>query len=180
MKNANVLPLLILILSLGLASCVGMQGPRTVTWYDEVILQSGETMNLERKTHEGPVMLQTGHGATLQEDITFRWRGKSISYQWRNEPSRGHLLGFDVVDGAPVIALVIIGAELCKQYGYPATGLVVFRYEDGKWSRISAPPSTLRVNLAVSYPWQGDKVSMREKQPSPLGYRDTHHYGLLV
>src|SRR4051812_23301524 len=109
MTNAVLLSMFILML--GPAGCASY-GPRTVTWHEEVLLQTGETLTLERKTHEGPVMLQTGHGATLQEDITFRWRGKSISYQWRNEPSLGRLLGFDVVDGAPVIALVIIGAEL--------------------------------------------------------------------
>ena len=149
--NARLAPAVMfqwLAVFLALQACAGMP-PSEVTrhWQEEVALRTGETIVVDRSIRQGDRRL-------WNESVSFRWRGRTVSWQQAGPAFfDSSLLAIDVVDDAPIVIFPVTGVLACKAYDYPPEGIAAVREERGKWVPMglrSLPPE-IRVNLLREY-----------------------------
>ena len=136
--------MLIVLFECCLSACSRLSTP-VFLWEEEVKLQDGSILPIKRSVSQGhPIS---------QQSITFESNGETVTWEdhhkWLIDYSP-HILDF--VGRDPVIVMPVYRDGPCAEYDYPQEGLVAFRYNQKKWSRmpIQQLPKNLVVNLLES------------------------------
>lgn len=148
---------------------------KTVSWNEDVQLTDGQTLSVHRTATYGPdEWARSGRGPLKEQTIRFTHKGRKI--EWENNdlwpiPYMPDIL--DIVSDTPVLVLPVHRWGPCEKYNFPQEGLVVFSYQNGRWSRseISDLPKDLKVNLlrsthAIQYwdEYKGKRITTLMKQ----------------
>lgn len=123
----------------------------TVRWKENVTLQDGNTILIERTVTYAPDQWgRSGRGRTKEQTIALSLNGSRIT--WENDdswPIQYLPEIFDIVDGDPVVIMPVHRWGPCDKFNYPKEGLIAYRYHNKKWAitTTSQLPQTLKVNL---------------------------------
>lgn len=148
-----------LIAMFSLAACAVQSGGigHTMSWKEEVKLQDGQVVVVERFYNLGGYPAIDSHNRSpLDETLTFTLPGSGKEIVWKtefnNQPepnSLGPLL-LDVVEGIPYLATSPAGCIAYNKWGRPNPPYVLFKYVDEAWQRIpleAFPPMLVHSNL---------------------------------
>ena len=127
---------------------------KTVSWNEDVLLESGQMLQVHRTVTYGPDEWgRSGRGSLKEQTIRFARDGHRV--EWKNNVRWPGAYMPDILDFAssmPVLVIPVKGWEACNKYGFPPEGLAAFGYKQGRWEPIptAALSTELKVNLLRS------------------------------
>jgi hypothetical protein len=143
----------LLVLSLGSCGFLGI-GDVTIAWDEDVVLQSGQMLTVQRELTIGPNGWgRAGAGRLQEQSIVLTTDGKSVKWQNHDKWRFSYLPEvLEIIDGMPVIVMPVHEWGPCLSYDFPQEGLVAFGFRDGHWQRIPLRtiPRGVKVNLLRS------------------------------
>lgn len=171
MKALALIAFVMMIIALAGAWFAPRFGTATTQWVEEVLLVSGEVLDIHRTDTRGPdEWFRPGRGVSTNRSMTFVHHGRRIHW----ERGQGFApVALDLINGEPVVLIPVVGHETCAEFGYPQEGLIAFRFRGGAWQRVEQQPVPrhLRVNLLETphaIPgWQkgkGQKITVEAKR----------------
>ena len=123
------------LVALGIVS--GCSGKQTYRWQEEVLLQDGRVIVIDRSVRTGEVPVEIGQ-APGESDYTLTFRTSNGSrVTWDGGRDRFVPIILDFVDGMPyVVALGATGLVYVAE-GCPAPPYFFFRWTAGEWKRVA-------------------------------------------
>jgi len=143
MKRIVKLGLLLLVV-MSMSACTGLI-PRSMSWKEEVKLQDGQIIVVDRHYKLGGYpAIESRERAALNQTVTFRLPGTNKKIIWQTdfrdsqpEPNSLGALLLDVVDGVPYLATSPAGCIAYNKWGRPNPPYVLYKYVNDEWQRIS-------------------------------------------
>lgn len=136
-----------------IAAMIALTGcSRFAHWSEEVRLHDGTILWVDRTlTREVGIVPET---STISR-ISITFEREKRRYKWTQSLVGGSDLVpviLDFVDSQPVVVFPVARFEACSAFGFPAEGLVAYRFDGRTWQRqdVARLPSTLRANLLTS------------------------------
>lgn len=126
------------------------QNPPAISWSEEVSLRDGRVLPVERTAAFG---VDESGKRFSRLSISFNTDDGHVSWKEETKWPITYMPDIlDFVDRDPVVVLPVHRFGPCYEYGFPQEGLIAYRYQKGKWSRIDIKelPQTLMVNLLRS------------------------------
>jgi len=143
----------VLVLLAGLCAC--HEPMDRAEWSEEVMLSDGSMVHVAREAWRirwGNLGTERGslHGAAFEyRPAHARWQMTFASNDVRLP------LGFDIIDGAPLLVLEVRNAAYCRTVAPEDPSVQILRWQKGRWVDVphaEAPWDRLRLNLAPA-PW---------------------------
>lgn len=161
----KILAFFTLVVTLSLSACAGLSevGGGTMSWKEEVLLHDGRIAIAERHYKLGGYpTLDSWQRSVINETTTFTLPDTGQRITWQSdfrdtvpEPNSLNLLLLGVVNGVPYLATYPAGCIAYNKWQRPNPLYVLFRYEEGKWKRISLaefPAELSKTNVNVGGP----------------------------
>jgi hypothetical protein len=141
---------------------------RTEGWKEDVLLSSGETLEVERReTHKPDAFFQPGLGPIGGTELVASIPPYGV-VSYKVEGGDYPLL-LDRIDGKLWVAFPVQGETSCEKYGNPLEPVVVMTYTGRKWTQVSLAlaPADLRVNLDQTDRWFRPHDGTGQQLPRP-------------
>ncbi len=147
-------------------------------WTEQVMLNDGSTVWVAREAWR----IRWGNLGTERGSLlgaAFEYRPAHARWQMTFASNDVRLpLGFDIIDGAPLLVLEVRNAAYCRTVAPEEPIAQVLRWQDGRWVEVphaEAPWDRLRLNLVTS-PWTSSRKDdlhglVRWEQKGTLGLR---------
>jgi len=128
------------------------KGRREAHWLEEVKIQDGRIVQLERRAAMiGDTLLNPTGGRLDGTEFVYR----PLNAKWKSAPrTAGWVLAFDIVDGVPYAVIDGAGWEYCRDHGPDSYDVTLLKWANSAWIRMpeaAFPLSRLTQNVSMDY-----------------------------
>lgn len=151
---------MLLVLVIGVSACATLDSlGGSVSWVDEVVLNDGRTILVERRqVYDGGGLREIGQGPPLSLELLEFGTPEGKAIHWQSDHGRGYQdnlapLVMDVIDEVPYLITYPTRCHAYNKWERPNPPYVYFRYEGNTWQRIfidDVPRVMNRTNLSLS------------------------------
>jgi len=162
--NISIIILIFIFIGVTNMNACGFLGfGGSISWKEEVLLQDGSKIVLERLVNLGSKpSLDSHEREDLDETVSFILPGSNKKIIWKTdfrdskpEANSLNLLVLDIVKGTPYIATYPAGCIAYNKWKRPNPPYIFFKYNDNNWLQIPLqefPAEISKVNVIVGRP----------------------------